>query len=349
MHIAIIAATLPEPGRKLGGVEVFIHRLANQLASDPAHRVTVFSLCDRPADARYEHRKLFAGLGAIPRHKLFVWFVFPLLLNFLDWRGFDVVHLHGDDWFFGRRPLASVRTMHGSALNEARTATSPQRKLMQRLIYPLEHLSVRLATISVAIGSDSRDIYQLPYVIDIGVNLERFFPGPKAAVPAILFVGTWAGRKRGQFIYEQFTQQILPQVPQAQLWMVSDQCPPHPNVVHLVFPDDATLAQRYRAAWVFAYPSTYEGFGMAYVEALASGTAIVTSRNGGAEHILAQGTYGVIAEDGAFAGAIIRLLTHTTARQALETNGLGRAKDFSWQTVGKRYLEIYAKAIASHP
>ena len=346
MQIAIVAATLPEPDRKLGGVEVFIHRLANRLASDPAHQVTVFSLCDRPADARYEHRKLFARLGAIARHKLFIWFVFPLLLNFVDWRGFDVVHLHGDDWFYLRRPVPSVRTMHGSALNEARTATSLQRKLMQRLIYPLEHLSVRLATIAVAIGSDSRDIYELPYVIDIGVSLEQFFPGPKAAEPAILFVGTWTGRKRGQFVYQQFIDRILPQVPAAKLWMVSDHCLPHPSVVHLVFPDDATLAQHYRTAWVFGYPSLYEGFGMPYVEALASGTAIVTSRNGGAEHILAQGTYGVIADDDDFAAAILRLLTDAPARQALETEGIRRAKDFSWQTVGDRYLDIYSKAIA---
>jgi phosphatidyl-myo-inositol alpha-mannosyltransferase len=346
MNIAIVAATLPEPHRKLGGVEVFIHRLANRLASDPAHQVTVFSLCDRPADALYQHQRLYGSLGAIAQSKLFVWFIFPLLLNFLDLRGFDVVHLHGDDWFFLRRPVPSVRTMHGSALNEARTATSLKRKLMQRLIYPLEHLSVRLATITAAVGSDSQDIYRLPYVIDIGVSLERFFPGPKAADPAILFVGTWEGRKRGQFMFEQFTQHILPQVPNAQLWMVSDHCPSHPRVTAITFPDDATLAQLYRAAWVFGYPSIYEGFGMAYVEALASGTAIVTSRNGGAEHILDQGTYGIIADDDTFAASIICLLTDATARETLETTGLQRATDFSWQAVGDRYLDLYSKAIA---
>lgn len=349
MNIAIVAGTLPEPNRKLGGVEVFIHRLANQLASDPAHRVTVFSLCDRPTDALYQHQKLFASVGSLARGKLFIWFILPLLLNFVDWRGFDVMHLHGDDWFFLRRPVPSVRTMHGSALNEARTATSLKRKLMQRLIYPLEHLSVRLATITVAIGSDSRDIYGLPYVIDIGVSLERFFPGPKATEPAILFVGTWAGRKRGQFMFEQFTQHILPQMPTAQLWMVCDHCPPHPNVIAISFPDDATLAERYRAAWVFAYPSIYEGFGMPYVEALASGTAIITSRNGGAEHILSQGTYGIIADDDDFAPAVIEALTDAAHRQRLENKGLERAKAFSWPVVGERYLDLYDKAISPLP
>lgn len=349
-RIALIAATLPELNRKPGGVEIFVHRLANQLASQPEHQVTVFSLCDRTSNALsdklYQHQQIFSGFGKLTERKLFVWFVFPLLLNRLNLQDFDIVHLHGDDWFYILRSLPSVRTMHGSALNEARTATSLKRKLMQRLIYPLEHLSANLATITVGVGQDAQEIYNLPYVINNGVDLTQFSPGQKSEQPSILYLGTWEGRKRGQFMYEQFTQHILPRVPDAQLWLVCDRSIEHPNVINYTFPDDQTLAQLYRSAWVFGYPSVYEGFGMAYVEAMASGTAIVTSSNYGAKHVLQEGTYGVIASDPEFSQQIVRLLTQPEQRQALEQKGLARAREFDWSRIAQAYIDIYEKAIA---
>jgi glycosyltransferase involved in cell wall biosynthesis len=347
MKIAIVAASLPEANRKLGGVEVFVHRLANELASSSGDQVTLFSFSDRPGDARYNHQILFPRLRFLRSQKLFIWFVLPWLFNFLDLREFDVVHFNGDDWFYFWRSIPSLRTMHGSALNEARTATSLKRRLMQLLIYPLEHLSARLATITVGVGKDSQEIYHLQHTINNGVNLERFYPGEKSPQPTILYIGTWEGRKRGQFMFECFTQQILPAMPTAQLWMVSDQCPNHPNVSAITFPDDEALAQLYRSAWVFAYPSIYEGFGMAYVEALASGTAIVTSANVGANHILNGGEFGVIADDHHFAQAVVSLLANHQQRQSFEQKGLHRVQEFSWDAVANEYRKRYCMAIAS--
>jgi phosphatidyl-myo-inositol alpha-mannosyltransferase len=127
--------------------------------------------------------------------------------------------------------------------------------------------------------------------------------------------------------------------------MVSDHCPEHPQVRVIAFPDDATLAQLYRSAWVFAYPSCYEGFGMPYVEALASGTPIVTSPNSGAASILQQGQYGNIVDDDAFASAIIMLLSDASLRDHQSQSGLQRSRDFSWHTITQEYLATYETAI----
>ena len=45
--------------------------------------------------------------------------------------------------------------------------------------------------------------------------------------------------------------------------------------------DDEELAREYRAAWVFCLPSSYEGFGIPYAEAMASGTPVVATPNPG--------------------------------------------------------------------
>src|SRR6185295_17421673 len=51
----------------------------------------------------------------------------------------------------------------------------------------------------------------------------------------------------------------------------------HKYVRFLGFVSDETLAVLYRLASVFVFPSLYEGFGLPPLEAMASGTPVVTS------------------------------------------------------------------------
>lgn len=346
MRVVLWHANLPEFGRKPGGVEVAVHGLANALAENRADEVTVFSLGPRPADAAYRHERLFANSPWLLRNQVARLFFLPFLLNFVRFEGFDVLHLHGDDWFYFRRPLPTVRTLNGSALREARTATSLKRKLSQYALYPLERLSARLPTIPLALGTDTAEIYDIDRVVDYGVDLRLFSPGEKAANPRILFVGAWEGRKRGKFIYKTFVERVLPRAPGAELYMVSDFCPPHPSVVFVEFPSNETLAELYRVAWVFALPSAYEGFGIPYLEALASGTAVVSSPNAGADRILAGGEFGIIAEDRSFGEHLVELIKDPSKRETLETAGRSRAQEFSWVAVADRHREAYAEAVS---
>ena len=347
MRIALYHSTLPAPDRKVGGVEVVVHQLANHLV-EAGHAVTVFSLSPCPPDARYAHEHLFTTWPALRKNGLLRLFVLPLLLNTLSFRDFDIVHFHGDDWGYLRRSRPTVRTVHGSAREEARTAGSWKRRLVQYLLYPLEHLAVRLATVALAIGPKTAQLYPGTVLINNGVDLARFRPGPKAAGPRILFVGTWDGRKRGRFLFEVFCRDVLPALPNATLVMVSDTvseaCAAHPQVEHHRHPSDAELAQLYREAWVFAFPSTYEGFGLPYVEALASGTAVVSSSNDGARHVLDGGTYGRIVSDANFGAALLEVLQSPDQRATLEAQGLERARTFAWPSVVATHEQLYAAA-----
>ena len=344
MDIALFHTTLPQPDRKPGGVEVAVHRLANALVRI-GNAVTVYSSTDAPDQRLYDHEQLLASRPMTHQHRLVRLFVLPALLNSMSFNDPDVLHLHGDDWFFVSRPAPTVRTFHGSAWEEASSAESWLRRLEQLFIYPLEHAADQMATLSAAIGAKTARIYDTAHRVDNGVDLDRFHPGPKTDDPSILFVGTWGGRKRGRFLYETFVEDVLPEVPSATLYMVADQCPDHDRVRFFPRPSDEKLAALYRQAWVFAYPSVYEGFGIPYLEAMASGTAVLCTPNDGADYVLDEGAYGVLSDDDGFGRHLLRLLQDDEHRDAFVHRGLDRAQSFSWIEVAKQHEQIYRKAV----
>jgi glycosyltransferase involved in cell wall biosynthesis len=339
MKVAIFHSTLPEKGRKPGGVEVAVHRLANALVEYEGIAVTVLSCGSAPIDARYGHARVpfFKWLGTHFGRLT----ALPLVLNFMSFRGFDILHLHGDDWFFLNRQIPTVRTLHGSARMEARFAGTFRRRILHWSLYPLEHASALLATCALAVGPEARAIYGAQHLADNGVDLEVFSPRPKHSEPLLFYIGTWRGRKRGEFAFNTFIAHVLPAFPNAQLYMASDYAPDHDNVIRGGFPQDAELAEWMAQSWVFMYPSLYEGFGIPYLEALASGTAVVATKNSGAEYVLEQGRFGLICDDADFGPSIVAVLKNRAKRTALEIEGRKHAQKYSWRVVAAKHSEIY--------
>jgi phosphatidyl-myo-inositol alpha-mannosyltransferase len=344
MKVALFHAMLPEPARKVGGVDFVVHRLANALIEYEKLEVMVFSCGPPPPGARYTHLRLFRHNRAGSKFWRFA--ILPLALNFVNFRGFDILHLHGDDWFFVNRCIPTVRTFHGSARQEARVADTLKSQALQYAIYPLEHLSARLATRTLAVGPEAKEIYRADYLADNGVDTALFAPRPKAPDPLLFYVGTWNGRKRGEFAFETFRKHVLPAFPSARLYMASDHAPEHDRVIRGGFPDDEELARWLAKAWVFLSPSVYEGFGIPYIEALASGTAIVTTRNTGAEYTLDRGRFGVICGDFEFGAAVVALLKDEERRAMFEARGRTYAARYSWREIAGQHSEIYRSVIS---
>lgn len=344
LQIALFHSSLPEDDRKPGGVTMVVHRLANALLKQGDH-VTVFSLSPKPAGARYDHVHLFSEYPWLDENRLARLFLLPMLLNQVDFTGYDLLHTHGEDWFLFRRQLPTVRTLHGSALAEARSATSLKRQIGQYVVYPLELLAQQLATITQAVGPDTQRHYRTPYLANNGVDLDQFTPGPKTSRPSVLFVGSWEGRKRGDFLYNIFTEQVLNHVPDAILHMVCERRASHKNVIFHERPDDEKLSQLYRNAWVFAYPSVYEGFGLPYLEAMASGTAVLCSPNQGAKYVLEDGAFGIIVPDQNFGSSLTKLLLNEGKRAKWASKGVKRAQAFSWAEIASQHRTLYREAI----
>jgi glycosyltransferase involved in cell wall biosynthesis len=339
MRIAMYHFSLPQPGRKPGGVEVFVDRLAEALTGR-GHEVVVFTYSAAPGDATYrthrlrpyatEHRRLLRQYGS------------PWLLNLQSFAGFDVAHFHGDDWFFLRRRVPVVRTFHGSALLEATSATSLKRRLDKGLVFPLELLAKRLATASYGVGVDSETIYRTDGLLNLGID--RAIPPRPSPNPSILFVGTWQGRKRGAFLHETFSRQVRAAVPNAELWMVSDHCEPAAGVRWIQAPSDAELSELMSQAWAFCLPSSYEGFGLPYLEAMAHGVPAIGSPNPGARLLLGDGC-GILAADAELGERLVGVLGDGALRESLAAKGYERAEEYSWERMTARHEEAYRGAI----
>jgi phosphatidyl-myo-inositol alpha-mannosyltransferase len=143
---------------------------------------------------------------------------------------------------------------------------------------------------------------------------------------------------------------VRPALPEAELWMVAEAPVPAAGVVNLGrVADEDRMAEIYRSAWVFCMPSTYEGFGLPYAEALASGTTVVTTPNPGAVEILRDGQDGVIVPEAELGRALLRVLGDVRERQRWEAAARRRSASYTWEGTLRGYLEVYRRVARSVP
>jgi glycosyltransferase involved in cell wall biosynthesis len=172
-----------------------------------------------------------------------------------------------------------------------------------------------------------------------GVDLGEHYPdlAAKTSQPSVLFVGTLDGRKRGRLLLDWFEGEVRRPYPGATLDMVCPPGPTLPGVTYHTGIGTTELATLYRRAWVYASPSSYEGFGLPYVEAMASGTPVLATPNPGSCEVLDNGLQGVLANDDAFPRELLRLLGDAALREEYAAHGLRRAGDFSISSMIDRY------------
>jgi glycosyltransferase involved in cell wall biosynthesis len=118
----------------------------------------------------------------------------------------------------------------------------------------------------------------------------------------------------------------------------------HKYVRFLGYMPDETLAVLYRLAAVFVFPSLYEGFGLPPLEAMASGTPVVTSNVSSLPEVAGDAAILVDPRDPvSIADGIRRVLTEPGLRDALRAKGHRRAAEFSWERSVRRIREIYGE------
>ncbi|MBB3911814.1 glycosyltransferase family 4 protein [Sphingomonas desiccabilis] len=121
----------------------------------------------------------------------------------------------------------------------------------------------------------------------------------------------------------------------------------HPRIRVVPRYANAELPGLLASGSVCLMPSLFEGYGIAKIEAMAAGLAVVTSDDPGSRADIVDGVNGLVVPRGdppALAAAVRLLLDHPGKARALATAGRATAKARSWSAVARERLALYRTA-----
>jgi glycosyltransferase involved in cell wall biosynthesis len=236
-------------------------------------------------------------------------------------------------------------------------------------------MSARRAAVVTTVSEYSkRDMvrfYGLPseriHVVPDGVDTSRFRPVPDrerraawrkralgADVPFIAYVGKPTERRNLSALVHAFASLKAEKgIPHRLVIAGSDlpgtspfrrvirECGVEGDVEVIGYVSHEDMPLLFNAADVFVYPSSYEGFGMPVLEAMACGTPVITLDNtafpefaGGIAHLLPDARVETLAT------GIWTVLNDEALRRHMAVEGPRRAAEYDWSKVAQRYLDL---------
>lgn len=348
-----------------GGIERHIHQLAHGLKNSDHVEVSVGSAAYGSGTIDDD------GVRVSMLRELARFQGVPLILGNARWMrqgGFDLIHLHSPnpaaEWAFltGRTGAGGVATYHadidrGSRLGRIyRPILRASYLRLGRIIVSSERLVDRSPFLASLPTEARRRIRVVPLAVDLG----RFTPGePREPIeiPTVLFVGRIRYYKGVDVLIE--AMRDLP----ARLLVVGGG-PLYEETIHLgqkrlgdrfewTGPvPDAELPRIYRRADIFCLPSTShaEAFGMATLEAMASGLPVITTEVGTATSLLNRhGETGLVVEPGSadsLRKALAALIRDVGMRSQMGRRSQEVASGFGVERMVRDVRAVYEEAVS---
>ena len=186
--------------------------------------------------------------------------------------------------------------------------------------------------------------------------LERY----QIQYPFLLYAGSIRPQKNVPRLVEAFAVareelEKHPEYRDLRLIIIGDEITEHPSVRRAViqsrvepvvrflgFVPFDTLRVFYEATTAFVFPSLYEGFGLPPLEAMATGTPVITSAVSSLPEVVGNAAM-LVNPENVFdiARGIKEVLLNPELRARMSAAGRVQAARFSWETTAREVLEIY--------
>lgn len=367
MNIAIISERLSRPST---GVTTYLYNLITNL-SDICLNDEIFLIdCEENSSFPTMNKIIVAPFfNFLPKKSYFWNFYIQCKLLFCNY-DLDIIHSPENAIFFMKlKDVKKVVTIHDSMylFPESTTLIS---KLRYKFIMPrVIHTSDKIIAVSYNIKKDlitSFGVNESKIEVIYEAAHEKFKPLPKNEInfikkkynlkfPFILYVGLITMHKNISTLIHAYSK-LKCRGLRHKLVIVGPKGWKSNGIYKLVkelnlqndiiftgkIEDD--LPAIYNAADVFVYPSLYEGFGLAPLEAMACGVPVITSNTSSFPEIV--GDAGIMINpydiDG-FVESIYSVLTDPVLREFMINKGFNNVKKFSWDKCAKETLSVYDK------
>lgn len=347
-----------------GGVQVHVRDLAVALQR-LGHEVSVLAPCDddselpayvvssgRPVSVSYNGSKAKVAFGPVSNRRVRRW---------LRDGEFDVLHVHEPaspsvsilSCWSARGPI--VATWHSSM--ERSRALAAMYSLVQTA---LEKVSARIAVSEAARQTLVEHMGGDAVLIPNGVDCSAFghadpLPGWPGSGGSLFFIGRIDEPRKGLPVLLEALPAIAAEHPGVRLLVAgpgdvdefrSELAPEVADrVTFLGLVSEEDKARAFVSADVYVAPNTGgESFGIVLLEAMASGTPVLASDLEAFRRVCDDGRAGAsfVNEDPAdLARVAIALLGDAEERARLRVEGLRRSREFDWETVAARVVEVY--------
>lgn len=356
----------------LGGIAHYGYELALQYAARGIDFSVVTHLhSGQPDEERLGdiHIKRIPGMVLERANRIVSPATFHRCHEYLRSRGFDVIHgltMYSPMAFmavdFARRNgIASVFTCH--------SIIEPRLQLaLHAPMVPLLRRTGRIIAVSGATAAFCRKLHvpsERIVVVPNGVDTETFGPeidgsGLRARLqldsqPVVVTAIRLARRKGPHLLLAAFAE-VLKSVPEARL-IVAGSGTERGNLIRLIdelgigqsvhligsIPKEQ-VAELMAAGDVFVLPSNLEAFGLAALEAAATGTAVVCSNAGGIPEVFQNEVNALLYAPGDtadMARALTRVIQDVELRKNLGTQAAAMARRLTWDTCADRTLRVY--------